>query len=435
MSNALAIATVTAALAQIVRDAVQSELLGLSSAEVLTERPDGIPSDRPCVRLFLYQISPNTALRNNDLPTRSASGNLIKRPTVALDLHYLLAFYGNETELEPQRMLGAVMRDIHAKPVLMRQTVIDGIASIHTISSTPFLSDSDLVDAMEQVKFTPLPLSLEELSKLWSVFFQAPYVLSVAYQGTVVLIESEESAQVALPVLRRGAEDQGVDIRLGPFPILDSTHIGAPDDAERRPRMPSYPAAQLGTMLTFTGQNLAGEIVSARFEHARLGITKVIDISPDNHSNTELRITLADDAAARSEWAAGLYTVTVTVQTGDTRRTTNQLPLSFAPRITGIVPTEVIRDASGNATLSITCSPQVHPSQRAVLLVADREVAAEDHSAETNPLQFIITDAPAIDDALLRLRIDGVDSLPFMRQAVPPPPRLVFDNSQRVTIS
>lgn len=201
MSNALAIATVTTALAQIVRTAVQSVLPG---SDVLTERPDSTPLGQPRARLFLYQVSPNGFLRNNDLPTRAANGNVVKRPTTALDLHYLLAFYGNENDLEPQRMLGAAVRDLHAKPVLMRQMIEDAIAS------EAFLADSNLAEAVEQIKFTPLGFSLEELSKLWSVFFQAPYALSIAYQGTVVLIESEENAQAALPVLRRGAEDQEI---------------------------------------------------------------------------------------------------------------------------------------------------------------------------------------------------------------------------------
>ena len=62
-------------------------------------------------------------------------------------------------------MLGVTVRDIHAKPVLMRQMIEDAIAS------EPFLATSNLADAVEQIKFTPLTLSLEELSKLWSVFF------------------------------------------------------------------------------------------------------------------------------------------------------------------------------------------------------------------------------------------------------------------------
>jgi hypothetical protein len=427
MSNALAIATVTTALAQIVRTAVQSVLPG---ADVLTERPDSAPLGQPRVRLFMYQVSPNGSLRNNDLPTRAANGNLMKRPTTALDLHYLLAFYGNENDLEPQRMLGAAVRDIHAKPVLLRQMIEDAI------TSEAFLAESNLADAVEQIKFTPLALSLEELSKLWSVFFQAPYALSVAYQGTVVLIESEETAQASLPVLRRGQEDQGVNTLLGPFPSIESIHVGAPEDAGRRPRVPSYPSAQLGAVLTLAGRNLGGEVVSVRFDHARLAVTKTIVVPSSDRSEAEVKVTLADDAPAQTEWAAGLYTVAVIVETGDAERTTNQLPLSFAPKITGIAPPNpVVRDISGNVTLTITCGPQVRPTQRVALLIADREVAAQAHPADTDTLQFTVENAPVVTAALVRLRIDGVDSLPFTRQEIPPPPRLAFDDNQKVTIS
>ncbi|MDP2603711.1 MAG: DUF4255 domain-containing protein [Deltaproteobacteria bacterium] len=427
MSNALAIATVTTALAQIIRTAVQSVLPG---ADVVTERPDSAPLGQPRVRLFMYQVSPNGALRNNDLPTRAANGNLMKRPTAALDLHYLLAFYGNENDLEPQRMLGAAVRDIHAKPVLMRQMIEDAI------SSETFLAESDLADAIEQIKFTPLALSLEELSKLWSVFFQAPYALSVAYQGTVVLIESEENAQAVLPVLRRGAEDQGVNTVLGPFPSIESIHVGAPEDVGRRPRAPSYPSAQLGTVLTLVGGNLGGEVVRVRFDHARLAVTKTIVVPSSDRSGAELKVTLADDAPAQTEWAAGLYTVAVVVETGDSKRATNQLPLSFAPKMKGIAPPNpVARDISGNVTFTITCGPQVRPTQRVALLIADREVAAQAHPADTDTLQFNVENAPVVTDALVRLRIDGVDSLPFTRQALPPPPRLAFADNQKVTIS
>lgn len=124
MSNALAIATVTTALAQIVRSAAQSILPG---ADVITEPPDTAAVAQACIRLFLYQVAPNAALRNNDLPLRSAEGTLVKRPTVALDLHYVLAFYGNEHELEPQRMLGAVVRDLQAKAVLTREMIANAI--------------------------------------------------------------------------------------------------------------------------------------------------------------------------------------------------------------------------------------------------------------------------------------------------------------------
>lgn len=426
MSNALAIATVTTALAQIVRTAVQSILPG---ADVLTERPDSTLLAQPRVRLFLYQVSPSSALRNNDLPTRTADGHLMKRPVAALDLYYLLAFYGSESNLEPQRMLGATVRDMHAKPVLMRQMIEDAIAS------EPFLAASNLADAMEQIKFTPLSLSLEELSKLWSVFFQAPYVLSVAYQGTVVLIESEENPLTPMPVLRRGADDRGVRVLLGPFPAIDTIHVGVPEEAAQRPRAASYPSARLGAMLTITGRNLAGESVQVRFNHTRLPVTRTIMIPPGDRSGSELTVMLADDAPAQTDWAAGLYTVVVIVQNGTAEHTSNQLPLSFAPKINGITPPNpVARDGGGNVALTIACGPEVRPVQRVALLIADREVAAQDHPVDTDTLQFIVESAPVVTDALVRLRIDGVDSLPFIRQTVPPPPRLVFDDNQRVTI-
>ncbi|MFO0699068.1 MAG: DUF4255 domain-containing protein [Nitrospira sp.] len=426
MSNALAIATVTTALAQIVRTAVQSVVPG---ADVLTERPDSTSPTGPRVRLFLHQVSPNVALRNSDLPTRAANGTVTKRPTAALDLHYLLAFYGNETELEPQRMLGAAVRDIHAKPVLMRDMIENAVAS------ETFLAGSNLAEAIEQVKFTPLPLSLEELSKLWSVFFQAPYALSVAYQGTVVLIESEENVSTVLPVLSRGEDDRGVNTILGPFPTIDRMHIGAPEDVDRRPRLPSYRSAQLGMAVTVMGNSLGGEVVTVRFDHARLALSKTIVVPAGNRSTTEVTVIIPNDVTAQTEWAAGLYSVAVLVTNGGVERTTNQLPLSFAPKISGIAPNPVTRDGSGNATLTITCVPHVRPAQQTALLIMDREVPAQAHPADTGSLQFIIEHAAVVTDALAQLRIDGTDSLPFVRRAAPPPPRLVFDDSQKVTIS
>jgi hypothetical protein len=47
-----------------------------------------------------------------------------------------------------------------------------------------------------------MSLSLEELSKVWSVFFQSPYVLSVAYNGSAVLIKPTSRA-ASLPVQTR----------------------------------------------------------------------------------------------------------------------------------------------------------------------------------------------------------------------------------------
>ena len=73
MSNYLAIATVTAALRQVISDAV---LVDVPSAEtnVTHLRPGGEPAGTPTtgVNVFLYAVTPNGALRNGDVPTRRA---------------------------------------------------------------------------------------------------------------------------------------------------------------------------------------------------------------------------------------------------------------------------------------------------------------------------------------------------------------------------
>lgn len=196
MSNHLAIATVTATLRDLLFSAVSVDVPG---ADVSMVRPDGAGSGVPTtgVNVFLYQVTPSAAARNEDLPTRGSDGTLMRRPRVGLDLHYLLTFYGPEAQLVPQRLLGSAARILHAEPVLTRPQVTS------SVGARSFLTGSNLAADVELVKFTPLPLTLEELSKLWSVFFQTQYALSAAYQGTVVLIERDASFMSPLPVRLR----------------------------------------------------------------------------------------------------------------------------------------------------------------------------------------------------------------------------------------
>lgn len=198
MSNYLAIATVTGTLQHVLSSAAAV----VPGAKVSTTRPDGAAAAAkdPAINIFLYQVMPNAAYRNVDLPTRRANGQLVQRPQAALILHYLLSFYGDDNNLEPQRLLGAAVRQLHAQPLLTHQNIIQ------TLANPPYdtlLATSNLADQVDLVRFTPLGLSLEELSKVWSIFFQSPYVLSVAYQGSAVLIETDDVAQAALPVQAR----------------------------------------------------------------------------------------------------------------------------------------------------------------------------------------------------------------------------------------
>jgi hypothetical protein len=426
MSNYLAIATVTAALAQLVRDAVQS---AVSGSDLLLGRPEAPAGGAALARarLYLYQVSHNAGLRNADLPGRDAAGNLVKRPAAALNLHYLVSFYGDENALEPQRMLAAVARDLHAQPGLTRAMIRNAAAS------QAELNDSDLADAVEQVKFTPLDLSIDDWTKLWSVFFQTPHAPSLAYQASVVLIESVDRAPGGLPVLRRGDQDQGVDALIGPFPSLASVHTGDPLDADRRPRLPSLPAARLGDLLTFAGGNLGGDSVSLVFSNPRLANPIEVAIAAADRTAGELRLTLPSDAQAAQSWVAGAYAVRAVVTRGARKLNSGVIPLAIAPRVTTITPNPAARDANGDVALTVTCTPQVLPEQRAVLAFADREAPADPRAAAADPLTFTLTGVPAIPKTVARLRVDGVESLPLVR--LDKPPRYDFDEAQKVAIT
>lgn len=197
MSNYLAIATVTEVLRQNLQRACRRKISGM---QVLTGRPDRAADDpQATIHLYLYRVTPNLAWRNVDLPTRGSDGRQIaQRPQVALDLHYLLSFYGDEQELVPQQLLGLAVAELHTNALLSQQNIRDQIRLLD------YLGESDLADAVERVKLTPGVLSMDDLSKLWSVFFQTPYALSITYEATVVLIEAAVSTRSALPVRERG---------------------------------------------------------------------------------------------------------------------------------------------------------------------------------------------------------------------------------------
>ena len=195
MSNYLAIATVTAALQQLLQGPVGN---AVSGAVVGFSRPEKNGSGKDVgVNVYLYQVTPNAAFRNADLPTRRSDGSLVRTPLAALDLHYLFTFHGRDDILDPQLMLGAVASTLQAQPLLSTQNISAAV------SAFPSLAGSGLDTQVERVKFTPSALSLEEFTKLWSAFFQVEYSLSMAYQASVVLIQSDDTPQEALPVQAR----------------------------------------------------------------------------------------------------------------------------------------------------------------------------------------------------------------------------------------
>jgi len=194
VSNWLAVATVTATLRQLVQPAAQQAVPG---AQVRTLRPDLMFADRATsgVNLFLYRVQPNATFRNADLATRRSDGTPITRPQAALELSYLVSFFGSDETLEPQRLLGATVATLHAWPVLSADMIAAAIAAEPT-----YLSGSDLAQQVARVHLGLSALANDELARLWTAFPSVPLHLSVAYQAAAVLVEEPLVPTMPLPV-------------------------------------------------------------------------------------------------------------------------------------------------------------------------------------------------------------------------------------------
>lgn len=398
MSNFLAIATVTAALRQTLNAVVGIDVPG---AEVTTMRPDEPKKVEPHVNIYLYQVTPNAAWRNMDLPTRRNGGELVQRPQAALDLHYLLTFYGNEEKLEPQRLLGSVVRTLHRMPIITRQVIRDTI----TNPLFDFLAGSDLADGVELVKLTPTPLSTEELSKLWSVFFQTPYALSIAYQGTVVLIESEDVPQRALPVRERS-------LYVIPFRQPMIKQVVSQEGAD----MPIVS----GSVLTITGKQLRGEVTQVR-----VGGIEAMP-APEQITDTEISLPLPSGLHAGVQGVQVIHQMLMgTPPTPHHGVESNVIAFVLCPTITATVSNVTSNTISGEtlcgADVTVTVNPIVGKTQRVTLLLNEfdppEDRLAHSYSFKAPPrdedasLIVIHISDVAPGDYLVRVQVDGAESL------------------------
>lgn len=215
MSNYLAIATVTAALQQLLQAGIREDVPG---ANVTTLRPDnpGVMNLSVGINVYLYQATPNPAWRNADLRTRRPKGDLIKHGQAGLDLHYLLTFYGNDQELEPQRLMGSAIKTLVDNPTLTQNAIRNTINR----SNLSCLTGSTLDDQVQLVQFIPSSITTEDMSRIWSVFFQVPYSLSFAYQGMAVLIEGDRPGNAPLPIRKQNSPVSSIKNTLF-YPIIE----------------------------------------------------------------------------------------------------------------------------------------------------------------------------------------------------------------------
>ena len=129
---------------------------GFQGALVKALRPttttSGFPNGRSNVYagLYLYQVIPNTAWRNDFSPVRRSDGSAVRGTRSAFDLYYLVTFYGDESKMEPQRILGCVVRKVASEPILTTDMIKN--------AKTGALVNSNLETEVERVEGAPICL-------------------------------------------------------------------------------------------------------------------------------------------------------------------------------------------------------------------------------------------------------------------------------------
>jgi len=411
MSNSLSVATVTACLRNLLQNAFDSNPEDkVQNATVTTITPSETRPPGPGANIFLFQVTPNAAFRNTDLPTRSSASDLVGRPRAALDLHYILTFYGDENQLEPQRLLGIAVRTLHVQPVLSPALIEQTIASFSVPPlSFAFLTAANLADAIELVRVTPSAMSADDLARLWSVFaFQTRFSLSLVYQLSVVLIDAAATVAAALPV-------QIANVFVDVFaPMVIDTVLADPD-----PTAPIFAGSAVA--VRGRGFGVAPHVLVDGVEVTPLG-----SVSP-----TVITLTLPATLPAGTH---GLQ-VTLTRDMGTPAvphvgQQSNLLPFVVRPQVTSVTAENVTTTTVDGQTrlagdLVVGASPNIGRQQRVAVLLNQFLPSAGDPAGS---FAFTVDSRPDTDppDAptvtvpftglppgtyLVRLQVDGAGSV------------------------
>ena len=378
MTNPFAVAAVTATFAQLLGRVIEEP--SLAGATVSTSPPDiaGAAAATRRLNLFLYQVTPNAALRNMDLPVRRSDGSLTDSPVTAIDLHYLVTAFGqNDDDLDAHHLLGHAVSLVNDDPVLTPSSIQAAMAAESSVAG------SDLPDQVELVRLCPESLSLDDLSKVWGMFGDTHYRLSIGYAASVLLIQRPHPTTSAPPVHRPG---------LHVIPL-------------RRPVIDSVAPIRVapGDTLVIAGRNLRADDLQVV-----LGGSTIV---PTSVTDQRIELVVPNDRPAGMTGVRVLHRLPMGEPPQPHRGfESNVAACIIVPRITTATPVSVAHGAN----LTLAFEPAVARSQRLSALIGDREIVVTAEDIGDVPVTSMAFHVPADNPTgtfLLRLRVDGADSL------------------------
>jgi len=370
--------------------AVSSTLKNLLTAEMETQPinvtllpPDVAPTTAAGrrINLYLYMVTENGSLSNQEIPGEGHPGTY-GHPPLSLNLHYLMTGYpdsetGDDRDLKAQEVLGDGMRVLHDF------AIITGDSSF---------AAPELQNEFESVRISLQPAHLEEFAKIWTALPAANFRCSVAYNVTVIQIESRLPRQLAGPVQKRR-----IHLSLFKRPRIESVY--------RTPVLPGDPIgdsrAAVAQAITITGTNF-----KAAKTWVKLGTLDPIGVVPLPNGDIQIAVPDAQYPAdfdhplprpipPNAQLQPGPQLVEVLVQrsgegveggldkgspiSDDALQASNQSVFMLVPSITSISPLS----GSPAATLTVNGTRLFQPGLKSYVYVSD--VAIEVISDPSNP--------------------------------------------------
>lgn len=174
----------------------------LNSDEVTLASPAEIQGGDTRLSLFLYSIIENPNLKNR--PREIINSKTSEPPPLTVDLYYLLTSYASDNIpggltarlLEAQEILGRAMR------VFYDNSIVSGSKLKGSLSET-----------VAEMHVTLNPITVEDLTRIWSVFPEEAYRTSVSYVVTPVPIKPRRSLDNQRVVARQTDHDHMVPRR------------------------------------------------------------------------------------------------------------------------------------------------------------------------------------------------------------------------------
>ena len=435
MSSALAIATVTSVLKDLLNNGlIDNDVNKIIAGDVNVtalppDRVEGNGNTPSLLNLFLYNITPNSGWRNAGLPSRDARGERTNNRPLAIDLHYLLMAYGQQ-DLDAEILLGYGIQLLHETPVLSRQAIRRSVtppSAVDPNSGVPEplreLSTSELAEQVEQIKITPEYLTTEDISRLWTAF-GSKYRPTAAYCVTVVLIESKLSTRSALPVASRN-----IYVRTFRQPLIAALLSQVADGDPITRNEPFL----VGQNLVIRGEQLKGDVTIVRISEEE------ILLDPAEITDKEIIVEIPATLQAGVQGVQIIHRIEMGFQSlPHTGVESNLASFVLRPRIDNVGIADITGAGTDprSANITVRLTPLVAPRQRLRLLLNELQPPSSVPSEEppaaysfTYPNRFIVTSVPSVppepDDEftfavtgvkagryLVRVQVDGAESLP-----------------------